>query len=226
MATMTSANLLELFNQLSGRPDSGDSMTDAQKYARLSAAQNVVIEQASAVAPNAFYSKATYANTPTLTTTDQQVFTFGTDANGDAIFPIGKVRIFENLAAIPDYPWVEGVDYLDEGTQIRIPNNQTYGGTLYWRGIAPYADITASVQPSLLPPPFRILIVYEAVRRYAEEGLRSVELADRMQANYDKAFMRLCIVLKTQFSSGGALGSVSGLRLTMGAYNGNGGGAW
>jgi hypothetical protein len=215
MATMTSANLLELFNQLSGRPASGDSIADAGKYVRLSAAQNVMLEDGASRVPQAFYAKTAYGSTPTLTTTDNQVFTFGTDVNSNPLFPIGKFRIFENLSAIPDYPWVEGEDYLWEGTQIRIPNNQTYGGTLYWRGIAPVLDITSTNQPSIIPVSFRVGIVYEAVRRYALEGNRNLTLAATMQTSYDKLLARWCLTLKTARSSGVAGGSVSGLRLSM-----------
>ena len=215
MATMTSANLLTRFNQLSGRPASGDSISDADKYIRLTDAQNVVLADAASRVPKAFVSKAAYSAMPTLTTTDQQVFTFGTDLNTDPLFPIGKVEIYPSLQAVPDSPWIEGVDYLNEGTQIRIPNNRTWGGTLYWRGVAPALSIDGTNQPTIIPPPFRILIVYEAVRRYAEEGKRDIELADRMRANYEQDFARLCLTLKTQFSNGGALGSISGRNLTF-----------
>lgn len=211
----TSADLLQRFNDLTGRPASGDSMSDAQKYARLADAQNVVWEDAVSRVPQAFYSKAAYGSTPTLTTTDQQIFTFGTDVNGSPLFPVGKFRIFQNLQSIPDYPWVEGIDYLVEGSQIRIPNNQTWGGTLYWRGAAPLETLSASVQPSITPTWARILIVYEAVRRYAEEGKRDTVLADRMLFNYERDFRRWMLTIKTQFSNGGAGGSISGLRLSM-----------
>ena len=215
MATWASSVLLSRFNDLSGRPASGDSITDANKYVRLTDAQNAVLADAASRVPKAFYSKAAYGSMPTMTTSDNQVFTFGTDLNSDPLFPIGKVRIFPSLAAVPDSPWIEGVDYLNEGTQIRIPNNGTYGGTLYWRGIAPVIDISASNQPSLIPPPFRILIVYEAVRRYALEGNRDAKLAEAMQREYDVVFARFCLTLKTQFSNGGALGGISGRNLTM-----------
>ena len=214
MATWASSVLLSRFNDLSGRPASGDSISDANKYVRLTDAQNAVIADAASRVPKAFYSKAASASTPTLTSSDGgHLFTFGTDLNSDPLFPLGKVRIFPSLAAIPDSPWVEGIDYLNEGNQIRIPNNRTYGGTLYWRGIAPALDISSTNQPTLLPPPFRILIVYEAVRRYALEGKRDLPLAAAMQAEYDRTFPRYCLVLKTEFASGGALGSISGLRL-------------
>lgn len=223
MATWASSDLLTLFNNLSGRPASGDSITDANKYVRLSNAQESVIADAASRVPQAFYSKAAYGSTPTLTTSDNQVFTFGTDVNSNPLFPIGKFRIFQNLQSIPDYPWVEGVDYLVEGSQIRIPNNQTWGGTLYWRGIAPVLDITATNQPSVTPVWARILIVYEAVRRYAEEGKRDLPLADRMLMNYQRDFARWCLVLKTQASSGGGFAGISGLRLSMlGPYSSSG----
>ena len=214
MATWASSVLLSRFNDLSGRPASGDSVSDANKYVRLTDAQNAVIADAASRVPKAFYSKAAAASTPTLSTTDNKIFIFSaSDLNADAMFPIGKVRIFPSLAAIPDSPWVEGVDYLNEGTQIRIPNNGTYGGTLYWRGIAPVLDISSTNQPTLIPPPFRILIVYEAVRRYALEGKRDLDLAKVMEKEYAVTFARFCLVLKTQFSNGGALGSITGFTL-------------
>ena len=181
----------------------------------------MVLSDAASRVPQAFYSKAAYGSTPTLTTTDNQVFTFGTDVNSNPLFPIGKFRIFENLQAIPDYPWVEGVDYLWEGTQIRIPNNQTWSGTLYWRGIAPVLDISSTNQPSIIPVNFRMLIVYEAVRRLSEEGKRDLLLAEVMRRNYDRDFAQFCLVLKTAYSNGGALGAVSGLRLSMLGSNAN-----
>lgn len=221
MATMASANLLTLFNQMAGRPASGDSITDPEKYARLSAAQNVVVEDAASRVPKALYYKGTSGSWPTLSTTDNQVFSFGTDLNGNPLFPIGKVRIFPSLSAIPDYPWVEGMDYTWEGTSIRLPNNTTYGGTLYWQGIAQPIDITAMNQPTVVPVSFRQLIVYEAVRRYAMEGgTRNMELFQLMDAAYDKMFRSFCLTLKTAYSNGGALGSVSGLRLNMMASGG------
>lgn len=220
MPTWTSADLLTRFNELTGRAASGDSIADAAKYRRLADAQNVVLADAAARVPKALYPKVGYASMPTLTNVDGQVFTFGTDVNGDALFPIGKVEIYPDLQSIPDSPWIEGMDYLNEGTQIRIPSNRSWGGTLYWRGIAPVLTIDGTNQPSILPPPFRILIVYEAVRRYAEEGKRDLELADRMAANYAREFAKFCLTLRTQFSNGGALGGVSGRNLTF--LNGGG----
>ncbi len=200
------------FNTAAGRPATGDSFSDASKYQLLSDAQQEIIGDLSAIAPWTLYSKAAYASTPTLTTSDSQIFTFGTDVNGNPMFPTGKVMIYPSLTAIPDSPWREGYDYLNEGTQIRIPNNGTYSGTLYWRGIAPVLDISATNQPALLPVQARILIVYKAVWYYASTGNRSPELAASMQRMYDDRFNHWCLVWKTQMANGGALMTVTGLQ--------------
>ena len=214
MASYQSADLLSLFNDYAARPASGDSITDASKYARLARAQNTVLVDFAARVPAPQYSHVAYGSTPTLTTTDNQVFTFGTDLNSDASFPIGKMNIYASLTGIPDSPLTEGKDYLWEGSQIRIPNNGTYAGTLYWRGIAPVQAMSATVQPTLSPPPLRILIVLEAVRAFATEGKRDLELAQQLTGEYGVALARWCLTLKTaQFNRGQTLGPLTGLRL-------------
>lgn len=196
-------------------------MSDATKYTMLSDAQGEVIADVAARAPWTLYSKAAYSSTPTLSTSDQQVFTFGTDVNGNPLFPIGKVMIYPSLQSIPDYPWREGYDYIQEGTQIRIPDNGTYAGTLYWRGIAPVLDIDGTNQPSLIPVNSRILIVYKAVNFYASTGNRNAELADKMQQLYDRDFARWMLVWKSQFANGGGLGTLTGRDMAIVGYGQN-----
>ena len=221
MASFDSAYLLSLFNRYTGRPTSGDTITDADKYLRLSEGQNRVFQDMFARVPNSLYPKT--ANLPTLTSSSNgNIWTFGTDAQGFAIAPMGKTRIFPNQQSFPDFPWVEGVDYVNEGTQIRLPNGRTWSGTLYWYGIAAPADITASVQPSLFPPSFRDLIVYQAVALYGEEGKRDLDLAERMLAKYAERFAAGCLAWKTQFADGGAMQSWTGLRIAEAGGNING----
>lgn len=208
MATFDSAYLLSLFNRYAGRVSSGDSMTDAVKYQRLSEAQNAVIADIAARTPYVLYPTAAYGSFPTMTTSDNQVFTFGTDSNGYPKFPIGKTMIYPSLSAIPDYPWQPGFDYLDEGTQIRIPNNRTYVGTLYYRGIIQPVDIDATHQPALNPEASRELIVWRAVAEYAKEPGITGAKADIMntaETQYGRAFSRWMLVWKTQFAGGGAI---------------------
>lgn len=221
MSSYDSQYLLSLWNRYTGRPATNDTLTDADKYLRLSEGQNRVFQDMFARVPNSLYPKT--ANLPTMTASaNRNVFTFGTDPQGFAIAPMGKTRIFENQQSFPDFPWVEGIDYVNEGTQIRLPNGRTWAGTLYWYGITPPADITASVQPSLFPPAFRDLIVYQAVALYGEEGKRDLDLAERMLAKYAERFAAGCLAWKTQFSDGGALQSWTGLRIAEAGGNING----
>lgn len=214
-ATWASADLLSRWNTNAGRPATGDSMSDASKYQFLSDAQQELIANISAIAPWTLYSKAAAASTPTCSTSDNKIFTFGNDVNGNPLFPQGKTMIYPSLASIPDSPWREGWDYIQEGTQIRIPNNGTYSGTLYWRGIAPVLDISSTNEPALLPVSSRILIVYKAVWNYALAGNRKPDLAASMEKMYTQRWPAWCLVWKTQFANGGALGSVTGLDLAI-----------
>lgn len=217
MAAWDSADLLLSFNQKAGRPLTADPITDAQKYQRLSRAQNRVIGMMMGVVPYSLYPKVGYGSLPQLITTDQQVFTFGADANGYPTFPGGKGGIYPSLTAIPDCPWVEGRDYLSEGTQIRIPNNNTYSGTLYWYGVQNPPDFDAIEQPSIFPEAARELIVIEGVRQFAQEGGRNLAVKDEMSIEWATAWPVWCLMWKTQFRSGGALRSFTGLQVALGA---------
>ena len=203
MASWDSADLLSLFNQYAQRPTS-DEVTSATKYDRLSKAQLDVIRKAAAIYPYPFYN----SSGPTAcSTSDNKVYTFGTDGNATlAQGPLGHVAIFRNLADYPDNPLIEGVDYLNEGTQIRIPNNRTET-SLYWFGIPTPKDIAAggSAEPSIRPAPARILIVIEAVRKFAMEGGRDPYLAESMQEEWNREFPTHLLAWRTQFRKGGAL---------------------
>lgn len=214
MATYDSAYLLSVFDRKAGRPDA-DNITDPSKYQRLSESQNRVIAKMMAVAPKSLYPKVSYANMPTLTTTDQQVFTFGTDSNGYPISPMGKTWIGPSLSGLLDNPWVEGFDYLNEGTQIRIPDDRTFSGTLYWYGIPNPPDINATTQPMIFPEAARELIVIDAVRQFAVEYVRNPDLASAMSAEWQDAWPTWCLAWKTNFRQGGAYGGFTGRDLAL-----------
>jgi hypothetical protein len=204
MALYDSASLLALFNEKAGRPAS-DAVTDASKYRQLSTSQNRVIAKIGIIAPKSLYPKVAYGSIPALVTTDGQVFTFGTDANGFPIYPMGKAGVYASLGDIPTNPWLEGRDFISEGTQIRIPNNGTYSGTLYYYAVTNPPDISASVEPSIFPEAARELIVIDAVRQFASNFARQPDLAAMMAAEWADAWPVWCLAWKTQFKSGGAL---------------------
>jgi len=199
VATYDSADLLSRFNALAARP-TADEVTDPDKYSLLATAQLKVIEEIAARYPDCLYSAPA-----TLSTSDGNVYTFGNDGSGNAVAPMGHVGIYSSLNSIPDNPWVKDIDYLDEGTQIRLPNNRTFGGTLYWRGIATPTDISASQAPSLRPANSRVLIVYKAVMEFGLRGGLRPEITTAAQALWSAEFPVHMLNWKTRFRRGGAL---------------------
>lgn len=208
MATFDSPYLLDLFNRVTGRP-AADAILDTTKYKWLTEANNELIGLIAGICPN------TLLGAPTAcVTSDSKVFTFGSDSNGYAIAPIGKTGIYTSLSSVPDLPWVEGLDYLNEGEQIRIPHDGTYSGTLYWRGITPPADLTAISNPTLFPAASRVLIPHIAALNYGKAAARNPSLVDEMMTYLGEpwgmnkgAFARWALTWKTQFRKGGALGT-------------------
>jgi len=227
VATYDSTYLLGLFNRLAGRPD-GDLITPETKYQMLSEAQNQVLADLAAIAPWSLYPTAPYGALPTLTTTDNQIYTFGTDASGYAKFPM-HAQIYQALEDIPTCPLIEGVDYMNEGTQIRALNNGTLASTLYVYGIFQPPDITADVQPTLMPEATRELIAIRAAYNFGTEGNRNPALSGAMATRYGYPlitapgrFAFWCLTWKSQFKGGGANGgSWTGRQLALGGYNNN-----
>lgn len=198
--------LLDLFNRLTGRKSAEAAIPDTTKYTWLSEAQNEVVSEIATIAPWVLYQKVGYGAMPTLATTDNQVFTFGLDSDSNPIMPFGKTQIYRNLSDIPDMPMIPDWDYLDEGTQIRLPRNRTYTGTLYWRGVVMPGVIDATHDPAFNPRPLNELVAIRAAKNFAESGnLRNAALADRMRLRWKERFPYWMLVLRKQFDRGGAL---------------------
>lgn len=181
-----------------------------------------------AVCPHVLYQPVGYASIPTLTTTDGgQTFTFGTDANGYAIAPFGKAAIYRSLNDIPDWPMVLNVDYIPLGsTAIQIKDNQSYTGTLYWRGVIQPGSINDDGlhEPALFPEGSRMLIAYKAAINFLLEGGRNPVLAATYMQMYGRPyggnpglFAQWLQNWRTQFQNGGALQSASGLQVATGS---------
>lgn len=221
-----SADLLMRFNRMTGRPSS-DAMTDASKYARLADAQTSVLASIATVAPSALPHVI-----QSLTTADGgNTWTFGTDANGYPVSPAGNAAIFPSLASIPDYPWVPGVDYLDEGATIRLPNARQWAGPLFCYGVDPAvmqpAPLSATVAPVVQPAPARVLIVIEAVRQYAMEFARNPALAALAQNEWDREFARWMTEIRRHLRGTRRLGPLVGNHGIAGAFGpGWGGTLW
>jgi len=197
-----SSDLLTRFNRFAGRPASGDSIDDTTKYSWLADAQDELIDEIAIRAP-----KSLYGAPAALTTADGGLtFAFGTDGNGYPLFPIGQARIYPSLSAIPQGAWIPGIDYLDEGVTIRMPNNTPYTGTLYWYGLTPAQRIASGVQPVLQPPASRLGIAIRAVKNFAMSANRNAALVQAMELKEREWFDPYLTLLRKHFSSGGGMG--------------------
>ena len=199
-----SADLLQRMNAYAGRP-TADSISDAAKYQCLADGQNEVIMEIANVAQNSLVGAPV-----AMTTADGgYTWTFGTDGDGYALFPLGKAQIYPTLTAVPDYPWIPGIDYLDEGTQIRLPNNQQWPGPLYWRGMTSPPAISATNQPVIQPPLSRILIVIKGVRIFAEQFARNPVLAATMEARWQREWPKHATAIRRHFRGARTLGPLT-----------------
>jgi hypothetical protein len=197
--------LLDLFNRMAGR-SSTDSVQPAAKYTWLSEAQDEVVLEIATVCPWTLYPKVGTASMPQLVTTDQNVFTFGLDGDAQPIVPFGDAQIFRRLSDIPDAPLRPGWDYINEGDQIRMPRNRHFTATLYWRGIVMPPAISDTQAGAFIPKELNSLTAIRAVQNFAESGnLRNAPLADRMKARWAQRWPRSLLMLKRQFSKGGAM---------------------
>ncbi len=196
MAAYDSVDLLARLRLQIRRPTADESLTDAQAYQLLTDAQQIAFEDITVRAP--------FANmtAPTLMTSSDsgRTYVFGTDANGDAIAPLGHVQIYRNTACVPDSPLIEGQDYLNEGTKIRIPNNRTMPAP-YWQGVLPPAAISAASAPTLLPATSRVMVVYKAAALYASLG--DLRDASKYESMYADAMAKHLLRLKTEFMNQG-----------------------
>lgn len=231
MAVYDSAYLLSQFLRFVGRPPSADANTTASYYQRLSEAQEQVVADIAGIFPDCLYPIVGYNSIPTLTTTDNQTFTFGTDPDGYPLSPMGSVGIYRSLNDIPYSPMEPGVDYIPLGARaIQMPSNQVWSGPLYWRGITPPGAMTASVQPVLFPEASRELITMRAAVNFASEAVRNPPLAALYSGQYGYPlnsnpgrFAFWMLEWRTQFMGGGALGSFTGLQVALGSPTNIGG---
>lgn len=127
--------------------------------------QDEIIKWISVFIPDAMISAPTQ-----LTSADGGLtYTFGTDVDTAAVFPLG-FSLYASKSNIPDYPLEEGVDYLIEGTRIRMPFNapRTFDGGGPWaQTVTPGNVIATGTQPTI-PKICRKWLVHRVAVRGAE----------------------------------------------------------
>jgi hypothetical protein len=165
MADFDSADLLSKLKTQLQRPETDDASTDPQLYSLLSAAQSQIMQVIAAHVP-----WTQYGAPELLTTTDSGLtYTF-------ASWPMGHAVIREAPDGLPLNPVPEwaprGSGYVMEGQSIRWPGGEsrTFSDGPYARYVARPPQITASVQPVLIPADMRWAIVYDAAVKWANLG--------------------------------------------------------
>lgn len=144
----------------------GTRTTDVQWYALLSRAQLRVFRLMATTVPHANVGVAVQ-----LSTSDNGLtYTFPSSK-----FPLGYCEVREGLDgrilwAGPNYSWSN--DFVFEGDLLRTPNGQarTYSAGVYARYITTPPDLAVDVQPTLTPDWARVLMVYDAVMEWADQG--------------------------------------------------------
>lgn len=207
MASFDTNDLIIRFQNEAGLGTTSE-VTDAMICTRLATAQGEVLRRLASRVPEAFYQ----APTALTAAADRKTFTFGNDAQGNAIMPMGDVQIANTLSAFvsPEYfaGWLSARDFIDEGTRIRIPGNRAYAGTLYGRWIPTPPDIalgTPNVEPVLNPADVRTLIVLKAVADWASEGNARPDLASVMLAKYASELRTWLLIYRTRYKNGGGM---------------------
>lgn len=204
MSLWASSDLLSKCKFLARRPSTDNSVSDAQWYTLLTDAQAKVYDDLFPVVPELRYGA------PTLMTASAdggKTYAFGVDAETDALYPFGHAEIYARLSDIPDYPMAPGVDFIPEGTKIRIPQNRTKsfvdGAPYYRMALRPDTVISASVQPLLQPKSARMLLVWGSLEMYA---MRPGSGADPnyFAMKYSKDLDRIITSLRTAYNSQGS----------------------
>lgn len=209
-----SVDLLRRFKREAGLSDASEEDDDLDLYPILASAECEVIREIAARYPDAL--RSTQGPMQLTPSSDRKTFTFGTDGGGNPILPLGEVQISPRRTAFvgdQSYYWRSGLEFLDEGIQIRIPGNRTWTGELWGRWIPTPPGISASVQPVLQPAEARELIVIKAVESWAGEGNVRPDLVDRMQKKWGgphngyppAKFATWMLTYRRRFRGGGAL---------------------
>ncbi len=192
-------------------------MPDASWYASLTEAQSEVYPEIFSRFPDVAYGAPVR-----LTSADGgKTYTFGLDATGTALYPMGHVELYPNLSAIPNSPMSPGEDFMIEGALVRIPNNRTrlFSAGPYARFYAsPDVPVSATQEPLLFPKHARMLLVYKALEQWASRPGSGAK-PEYYEGKYSKFLNKLFLEFATQYNRSGHTFQGSSSLLYIGDFN-------
>lgn len=165
-----SASLLASVKRLARRPANDQASSDGDWFQYLTEAQDFWMRAIAAVAPEENYGPPTLLTTPDAGAT----YTFGLDADGDPIEPLGHIELYPSLTGLPlvggSY-FDPAADYVLEGDRIRFSRGKLklFGGAgPYSRFVKAPGVISATEEPVLRPVRARSLLPYRAAILWSE----------------------------------------------------------
>lgn len=202
MALFDSADCAQRVKNRLNRPATDSAFTrsaaDDVLYEMLTEAQLRVNRLVAIYSPDALWTVPT-----ALTTSDSgATYTFGVDTDSDAVLARGHFVVYESREHIPQYPLVPNVDYLIEGTRLRIPNGATRtfsDGGPWAQYVAPSNVITSSTQPTI-PKEARVCMIEDAAARCAKR--LSLDPSE-YEAAFDSEWLEVLAMLRTQAAGKG-----------------------
>lgn len=201
MAYLDDADCLARVQLRLKRPAS-DELFDAAGvtiYSFMTDAQDEIAKKIATFFPDAMLT----APTALVTSDGGFTWTFGTDVDGASIFALGLFHVYSELAAIPDWPLVAGVDYTIEGNLIRIPHNEAKSGNLYAQWTTPTNIIDGSSHHIAIPQLFRQALVSLTLAKcfgHAEDPQNEA----KWQAKYEADWNTVLLAVRQQgYGKGG-----------------------
>jgi hypothetical protein len=197
VAYLDSADLIRRMKVKLNRPSTDAAFTvtstDDALYDALSEAQDSVTKLIATFIPDCMISAPT-----ALSTADSgATYTFGTDADSAAKFALGFFSVYETRADIPDNPMEPNIDFVIEGTKLRILNNltRTFADSGPWAQTVSASNVISSATQPTVPVICRMTLLEKACEIAADRlGLDSSKFA----SNAGERWMEVLAAVRTQ----------------------------
>jgi hypothetical protein len=169
-----SADLVRRCKRYASRPEVDPQFPDDDWYGWLTEGQSDLLADIARYVPHVLKQQATKL----VTRDGGYTYEFGLTSAGERIVPIGHAEIWQRQpGSAMLYPGSDSGmigDFILEVDRIRMPNNQPrlFDDGPWARWVGPAPAITDTQQPVLQPRDARMILVWDALARWADVGAR------------------------------------------------------